>query len=103
VHENAGRIAVTRGPLVYCLEGVDCGENLRDISIDMNAMFEVKYDEYFNAPVLFTKGYRSDISRFDCLYMPAENNYIEQDLKLIPYFGFANRGVSEMLVWISKK
>lgn len=103
VHENAGRIAVTRGPLVYCLEGVDCGENLSDISIDMNATFEVRQDEYFNAPVLLTKGYRRNISNFKGLYMPAENNYIQQDLKLIPYFGFANRGVSEMLVWILKK
>jgi len=103
VHENAGRIAVTRGPLVYCIEGVDCDENLRDISIELNTAFKVKFDEFFNAPVLFTKGYRRNSSDFKGLYMPAENRYMKQDLKLIPYFGFANRGISEMLVWILKK
>jgi len=34
VQENAGRIAVKRGPIVYCLEGIDNGCNLRDISIN---------------------------------------------------------------------
>jgi DUF1680 family protein len=28
VHENAGRVALMRGPVVYCLEGVDNGEDI---------------------------------------------------------------------------
>jgi len=103
VQENSGRIAVTRGPLVYCIEGVDCGKNLRDLYIDSNADFEVINDDFFNAPVLLTKGCRRDESRFKSLYMPASSNYVKQDIKLIPYFGFANRGPSEMTVWILKK
>ena len=101
VQENAGRLAVKRGPIVYCLEGIDNGDNLRDISINLNADFKICEESPFSLPVLYTDGYRRKTD--DCsLYNQASNNKISQKLKFIPYSNFANRGVTEMIVWILK-
>jgi len=100
VHDNAGRIAVMRGPVVYCLEGVDNGEDLRSIHIPEDAEF-VLTDNEFMVPSLQTKGYRPAGS--EQLYLPAKQCYEEISLRLIPYYAFANRGASEMLVWILQK
>ena len=101
VQENAGRLAVKRGPIVYCLEGIDNGDNLRDISINLNADFKICEESPFSLPVLYTEGYRRETD--DCsLYNQASNNKISQKLKFIPYSNFANRGVTEMIVWILK-
>lgn len=37
------------------------------------------------------------------LYQPYRGEYEKTSLRFIPYFGFANRGVSEMLVWVAVK
>ena len=39
----------------------------------------------------------------DELYFDANDALEEQDLKLIPYYAFANRGESDMLIWFNKK
>lgn len=36
IHENAGRIAVMCGPIVYCAEGVDNGKDLANVRIDIH-------------------------------------------------------------------
>lgn len=100
VHENAGRIAVTRGPVVYCAEGVDNGEDLRSIVIDPQFRFELTKSE-FMLPSLRTKAYKIPESKE--LYRPIGAKYEDTVLRLIPYYAFANRGESEMLVWFLKK
>ena len=46
VQDNSGRYALMRGPVVYCMEGIDNGENLRDITILENGESEIIKDEY---------------------------------------------------------
>lgn len=41
---NAGRVAIQRGPLVYCLEEVDNGTNLSAASISPDLKLEAEYD-----------------------------------------------------------
>ncbi|HEY5586575.1 MAG TPA: beta-L-arabinofuranosidase domain-containing protein [Ruminiclostridium sp.] len=102
VQDNAGRVALQRGPIVYCLEGVDNGSNLREIAIDSALEIRMKFDNKIGTHVLSCKGYRKDMDkRF--LYQPVCNNYKEQELRFIPYYAFANRGETEMIVWILKK
>jgi len=100
VHENVGRIAVTRGPVVYCAESVDNGEDLRSIIIDLQFRFELTKPE-FMLPNLKVKAYK--ISESQELYRPIGAEYENIELELIPYYAFANRGESEMLVWFLKK
>ena len=100
VHDNAGRVALMRGPIVYCIEGVDNGEDMKNVSLDIHGEFELGECD-FMVPSIKTVGYRDVAS--DKLYYPAEDCFEEIPLKLIPYFAFANRGTTEMQVWILKK
>lgn len=100
IHENAGRVAVMRGPVVYCAEGVDNGENIFDIMIDTKSEFTEEKSE-FMLPSLVCTAYEplntNELYACDC------DNLKKRSLKLIPYYAFADRGASEMEVWILKK
>ncbi len=100
VHDCAGRVAVMRGPVVYCLEGVDNGKDLNSIRIDIKEKGELTEREFL-VPNITIKGYKEPES--DSLYFEATENYIESELKFIPYFAYENRGETDMLVWILKK
>lgn len=45
MRENAGKLAIQRGPVVYCLEEVDNGSNLPDLSISKDAQLTAEFDE----------------------------------------------------------
>ncbi len=97
VIDNCGKCAVMRGPVVYCMEGVDNGEAIRDIRLDSSGEFVLEQSEELGAPILKLKGYRKEKS--PTLYRKKSDKYIEIEAKLIPYFAFANRGETEMQVW----
>jgi DUF1680 family protein len=100
VQENSGRVAVQYGPVVYCLEGVDNGSLLRNIRLSKGNVWTVEYSDYFNANVLKTRGWFKVPPEEGRLYYKASNRMKEKSLQFIPYFGFANRGESEMVVWV---
>ena len=97
VQDNANRVAVMRGPVVYCLEGVDNGECLRSLSLKMGRQFMLK-DMGFGIPAITTLGMRK--SGQDALYARYNARYEPAQLTLIPYYAYANRGVTEMTVWV---
>jgi len=92
VYNNAGRAAVMRGPIVYCMEGLDNGENLRALSIAPGTEFTGGFD------LLACDGYRLEESA--ALYSSAPPECVPQRLRFIPYYRFANRSESEMAVWV---
>jgi len=104
IQEDSGRVALQRGPVIYCLEAVDNGGLLRDVRIDPAASYELVPDNDFGVPVIRTTGYRRNTEGFETnLYRPVSGELDRVNLKFIPYFGFANRGESEMVVWVLKK
>ena len=100
VHENIGRVAVTRGPVVYCAEGVDNEANVHSVLFDSSATFTLG-EEKFLLPELKTVAYIPKNS--DELYFEADDLYDKVALTLIPYYAFANRGESDMIIWMPKK
>ena len=89
---------------MYCLEGVDNEGPLGDIRISSDETYTQKYDPLFHTNVIYTNGYRRDTSSFASkLYRISEADLQSVKLTFIPYFGFANRGESDMRVWILKK
>ncbi len=101
VREDAGRVAVMRGPVVYCLEGTDNGADLRDLHIDLNAPITAEACDAYGMPVLHAAGWRRDADSFgDALYRRVGAPRVPQPLRFIPYYAFANRGETEMVVWI---
>ena len=100
VHENAGRIAVMRGPILYCAEGVDNGEDLAGIAVDISSEFKLEESDFI-LPSLSVCAYREKDS--DMLYSKAGDDYEKFTLRLIPYYAFANRGETEMVIWFLRK
>ncbi len=100
VHEDSGKVAVMRGPVVYCAEGVDNGDIFSlAVSPELNAE---PVDLGFGIPALDVDGTRK--LGAGALYAPAdEMKYEPTRIRLIPYFAFANRGESDMRVWMNIK
>jgi DUF1680 family protein len=99
VVDLCGRAAVTRGPLVYCAEGIDNEYELRDARIIRNAEYTVIQDNICNTkvPVIITKALVREMR--EQLYTDEPARQKELPLKLIPYYTWANRGVTEMNTW----
>ena len=100
VTENAGRVAITRGPVVYCAEGVDNGDNIHSLWLPRDAVIR-EGELWAGCPLLHTEACRPAPS--EELYRPVGAAPSRVPLTLIPYFAFANRGESEMLVWLMER
>ena len=99
VTENGGRVALQRGPIVYCGEGLP-GTNLRSMRI-VSDSFDERYDEKIGAVVLTGKlECDKDDGAFGLYRKYAAPKDIAE-VEFIPYYAFANNGEREMLVWFN--
>lgn len=103
VRENTGKIALQRGPLVYCLEEADNGRDLAAVKLDSAGPLEAAFepDLLGGAVVITGNAVRTEISGWkDKLYCPlAPEKTSEFRFRAIPYYLWANRGLGEMQVW----
>ena len=97
VEENLDRIAITRGPLVYCAEEVDNdGLVQRFILQGESSQAEVTYETLEEGPLQGMVSIQNPSLELV--------NGVGQDssMKLIPYFAWNNRGNGSMNVWFPK-
>jgi DUF1680 family protein len=100
---DSGRVALQRGPLVYCLEAADNGANLHDILLPRDGALEAEFDERLLGGVSRITGEARRVERADwegALYRPADSRTKPVTLKAVPYCVWDNREPGEMLVWI---
>ena len=101
VHENAGRAAVMRGPVVYCLESIDNGDDIKAVSVDIKGEYTVGEKEFL-VPSILGKGFIPSENQ-KLYYDAGEESYGEINVKFIPYYAYANRGEADMLVWVAER
>jgi hypothetical protein len=101
VTEDRGKIAVERGPLVYCAEWADNDFNVLSTALPVNSTFQV-------VPTKLTVDGRD--YDMNALETTAFDNYTgnadrarEVKLRLIPYYAWAHRGNGNMEVWMTRK
>jgi len=96
LQEDAGKVAIQRGPLMYCLEWKDNGGKVSDISLPAGAKLEpVAQDGALGRiTVLKGEGMRKD---------SVSGTTRPVAVTMIPYYTWANRGAGEMTVWMDKK
>jgi uncharacterized protein len=102
VHVDAGKVAIQRGPLVYCVEEQDNGKNLSLLLIEPKTEWIEKEEHFQSLGKIISieaSGYR-DINENEQLYFTFENSREEIKLKAIPYFVWGNRGIGEMRIWL---
>ncbi len=105
VHENAGKAAVMKGPVVYCLEEADNGKELAGISINRKAEFteQIIPAEYGQFLKIETEGKTISYADADLIYTTETVMQKEKRLVFIPYFCWGNRGQGEMRVWVREE
>ncbi len=102
VRHDCGRLALQRGPLVYCLEEVDNGPDLNTIRIPRNVVFETETEnDLLNGVVTLTADAEKQAQPSDeKLYSTVRPEYQSCRIKAVPYYAWGNRRFGEMLVWI---
>lgn len=100
VDSDAGKCAIAAGPLIYCAEGVDNGGRVRKFRIPERLDYRFESNETLGAKDIIIKAEKAVDT--DALYY-FDKKYEVADMKLIPYFAFANRGESDMAVWLNAK
>jgi len=104
VIDLCGRVAIMRGPLVYSAEGLDNGDRpLKSIRVVRNGEARVAEEEIagITLPVLYLEALSPET--VEELYMDRKPTETKIYLKLIPYFAWANRGITEMSTWFLEK
>ena len=107
IRENTGKVALTRGPLVYCIEEADNGKNLHLLSIGKNPDFQFcfKNDLLEGTGIIQCQGMKTINDWPEGTLYQSERVTVQQEqvLTFIPYYAWANRGSGEMQVWIHRK
>ena len=81
IEDNRGRVAVERGPLVYCAEGIDNGDRALELTLaDDVALTAERDDELLGRVTKICGG----------------------GVTLIPYHAWSHRGAGEMAVWLKR-
>jgi DUF1680 family protein len=94
VKADSGKMAIERGPLVYCAESIDNDDNALNLCISDNTKWStIKMPELLRG-ITVIKGRA---------YWPSggAGNYKEKELTVIPYYAWAHRGECEMSVWFN--
>lgn len=99
---DAGRVALKRGPLVYCIEEADNpGGTVQRLKLPRNSELQVGKSPLFDGIVtLSAKGTAIDEGEWNTLYRTSPPKEAPATLTALPYYLWANRGQGSMLVWI---
>jgi len=109
LHENAGRIALSRGPLLYCVESVDHQDGgIDDLVIDTQAPIDGVFEPDMLGGIVVLRGagyIRPRDAAWEAgLYRPTAHGESRvanpAALTAIPYFAWQNRGPAKMAVWL---
>ena len=99
VAEDRSKIAVERGPLVYCAEWADNSHNVLNTILDPSASFNTV------GMVMNVEGRDYGMTAIETKaledYSGNRANAREVSLKLIPYYAWAHRGNGNMEVWMT--
>jgi DUF1680 family protein len=103
VRANGGKIALVRGPEVYCLEEADNGKNLSALYLDpKTALEEIWREDLLGGTMLIRCGGKR-LSAPDMIasFSEADNRRFEDvTITAVPYGSWCNRTPGEMIVWI---
>ena len=98
--DDIGKVALQRGPLMYCAEWPDNNGRATNIVLSPTIGFTEEYQASLLNGVVVLKS----TANVHAL-ATSENNVstINQPFMAIPYYAWANRGKGEMLVWFPEK
>jgi uncharacterized protein len=104
VEETRNQVAIKKGPVVYCLESSDLPqENIFNVMIPSSIEFKSVSMKVDNGNVMALIGDAKLLQNGNwknTLYREVNSTTKPIKIKLIPYYAWANRGKTDMTVWM---
>jgi uncharacterized protein len=103
VRADAGCVALQRGPILYCLEGVDHDRSLHQIVLPADAILEAQFEPELLDGVTVLTGFAlaEDLSAWQgSLYRTDRPTLKPVPIKAVPYCTWDAHEAGEMRVWI---
>ncbi len=97
--DDIGKVALQRGPLMYCAEWVDNNNNVSGYFIPRKVNFTTEYKHDLLNGVTVLKASVPKIM----LMNEEEMEQVNSSFTAIPYYAWANRGKGEMMIWFPEK
>jgi DUF1680 family protein len=106
VLEDRGRVALRRGPFIYCFEQGDNQADIDNLVLPPAAQFEARYEPGMLKGVSVITGralVRENRPWDGELYRPASGQVQGPvTVRAVPYCTWANRGLGKMAVWVEE-
>ena len=100
VKDDIGKVALQRGPVIYCAEWVDNNGKAANIIIPNNAMFTTEFkSDLLNGVEVIKSNVPAVVVSNDGSHISTVN----QSFTAIPYYAWAHRGKGEMMIWFPTK
>ncbi len=96
--DDIGKVALQRGPLMYCAEWPDNNGSVSTIVLPAMAAFTTKYEPALLNGVVILK---SEINKVEVADNKVSTS--KQAFAAIPYYAWANRGKGEMMLWFPEQ
>jgi uncharacterized protein len=94
VEVDKGRIALERGPIVYCLEGKDQADStVFNKIVSLKGTIDAQYNPNLLNGIVTLKGRAESIGKSGIVR--------DEEFTAIPYYAWDNRGADQMEVWIA--
>jgi DUF1680 family protein len=100
VSADRDRVALQRGPLVYCVEGADNGGSAWNFLLPSHALMTTRPYNVAGEPVVAIE---TGVSAFGAAEEGTEITMAARKIVAIPYYAWANRGANQMQVWLPVK
>lgn len=97
---NANRVALQRGPLVYCVEGADNNGKAWNLLIPDNTPIQTQQQNILSEAVI---SLRAEVPVVDISADGFSAQTMGKTITAIPYYVWCNRGSNQMQVWIPRK
>jgi hypothetical protein len=99
VKADVGRVALQRGPVVFCLEGVDNDGHVRNLCLPQKSPLSATFEKDLLGGVVTVHGQAQAVSRTE----PDKLGTTEVKFQAIPYCTWDNRKAGPMVVWLPEK
>jgi len=97
IQSNKGRVALQAGPMVYCVEGFDVKDgNATHLLLDSNQKYNLAFEKDALGGIMTIQGKAHELIENET----GAIDKVDTSFRAIPYYAWANRGGSEMLVWL---
>ncbi|MES2329324.1 MAG: beta-L-arabinofuranosidase domain-containing protein [Bacteroidota bacterium] len=100
VKANIERVAIQRGPMIYCVEGADNAGHTVNIVLPKTSLFTVMKQMILSEPVM---SIQTDATVLTVSENGDDVKTEKKKITAVPYYTWNNRGAGQMLVWLPQR